>query len=580
MFSNVARPRTRLEWVSSAQRMLCSVVGFFFLVGACNSNPTEIMVRVDSDIATAATGGPLSRVTITASRDGFEIRPHASIDFSPPSQFRLPGDRRLLTANDSDTRPFRVIVMGYFDRGDPIRREYEVAFVPHQRRLLRVFLADRCRPGRCEGQPADCVAPEVCGPNETCGATVCEPIAPATLAEAIPLDLEDAAARRGECSPAETRPCYDGPRETASHLPCRSGVQTCDESGHWRNACEGQVLPATGGATGNGESCNDIDDNCNGQVDEQCECVPPLVENTTCYDASVATNLVGVCHGARRVCTSAGRWSACDGQVTPRALTPVEADPCNGYDDDCDGLVDENNIDDSCLIMGRMVRYPRCLDGIVRRCPPTNCSGRVCGTDADGTSCGICALSEVCSPEGRCVAPGCSDWQCGFGDGGVACNTLGRSPGQTAGDTGNDGCPPGERCVPETHRCVPRLGGADSARPDGASNQTVSCGGWWCPTYSICGGAIGSCECDPNTTAVLCATGMPATGAVQLPEVCCSHGALYCGHGVQLCAGGRRCPAHARCGDCSCLAGYRAVRCAGVPCQRDCGDGYYCALDE
>jgi hypothetical protein len=49
------------------------------------------------------------------------------------------------------------------------------------------------------------------------------------------------------------------------------------------------------------------------------------------------TQDVGLCHGGNQMCTSAGQWGNCDGEVTPRG------EVCgNNMDDDCDGKIDEN----------------------------------------------------------------------------------------------------------------------------------------------------------------------------------------------------------------------------------------------
>ncbi len=62
------------------------------------------------------------------------------------------------------------------------------------------------------------------------------------------------------CQPSETRPCYTGPMGTQGVGPCGAGTQSC-VSGQWASDCTGQTLPTA-------ETCNDIDDNCNGTVDD------------------------------------------------------------------------------------------------------------------------------------------------------------------------------------------------------------------------------------------------------------------------------------------------------------------------
>jgi hypothetical protein len=55
------------------------------------------------------------------------------------------------------------------------------------------------------------------------------------------------------------RSCYSGPTGTAGKGACRAGAQTC-RNGVWTR-CSGQVTPS-------GEACNGEDDDCNGMIDD------------------------------------------------------------------------------------------------------------------------------------------------------------------------------------------------------------------------------------------------------------------------------------------------------------------------
>ncbi|HVV88621.1 MAG TPA: MopE-related protein, partial [Kofleriaceae bacterium] len=94
------------------------------------------------------------------------------------------------------------------------------------------------------------------------------------------------------------------------------GIRTCDGASGF--VCQGPV-PAP-------ETCNFIDDNCNGQTDE-----------TFTDLGQPCTAGTGGClrHGSQR-CNAAGDGTECS--VT--AGMPV-AEKCNGIDDDCDTLLDE-----------------------------------------------------------------------------------------------------------------------------------------------------------------------------------------------------------------------------------------------
>ncbi|MGM0555194.1 MAG: CAP domain-containing protein [Myxococcota bacterium] len=66
------------------------------------------------------------------------------------------------------------------------------------------------------------------------------------------------------CETGHTRPCYTGPFGTEGVGVCRAGTERCI-GGTWTGECNGQTLPA------DAEICeNELDDNCDGQVDEGC----------------------------------------------------------------------------------------------------------------------------------------------------------------------------------------------------------------------------------------------------------------------------------------------------------------------
>jgi hypothetical protein len=98
---------------------------------------------------------------------------------------------------------------------------------------------------------------------------------------------------------------------------CVAGTETC-ANGAW-GACAGSVGPGT-------ETCNGLDDDCDGTVDEGCGCI---------NGATMACGTdVGACNAGTQTCTS-GAWGPCVGSTGPTAET------CNAADDDCDGTVDE-----------------------------------------------------------------------------------------------------------------------------------------------------------------------------------------------------------------------------------------------
>jgi Notch-like protein len=88
--------------------------------------------------------------------------------------------------------------------------------------------------------------------------------------------------------------------------------------GAW-GVCTSQVTPVT-------EICNNLDDDCNGAIDNGVA--------RGCYTGPAGTQMVGRCRDGLQAC-STGAWGACTGQTLPAVET------CNNIDDDCDGMVDD-----------------------------------------------------------------------------------------------------------------------------------------------------------------------------------------------------------------------------------------------
>lgn len=81
---------------------------------------------------------------------------------------------------------------------------------------------------------------------------------------------------------------------------------------------------------------NGQDNNCNGQIDEVCECNILVNQNEFCN-----TNQFGICADGLRDCKPGGVWGDC----VPIAQ-PID-EICGDYlDNDCDGDIDENCVDE------------------------------------------------------------------------------------------------------------------------------------------------------------------------------------------------------------------------------------------
>jgi hypothetical protein len=187
------------------------------------------------------------------------------------------------------------------------------------------------------------------------------------------------------------------------------------------------------------ETCNNVDDNCNGQVDEGvtrvCYTGPAGSFTGTCPGTSCMPR--GACRGVTQVCT-AGAFPTCN-MATPGQTFPT-AEVCDNVDNNCNGQVDEGLSGAACNT-GQLgvcaAGTERCMAGTlqcVRNVNPSaeqcnnlddNCDGLVdngvtprrCFSGPAGTFAGTCP-GPTCTPRGQCRA---GTQQCDGTGGWLAC---------------------------------------------------------------------------------------------------------------------------------------------------------------
>lgn len=167
------------------------------------------------------------------------------------------------------------------------------------------------------------------GACESSGVRVCSADGTATVCDAMPgvPQLEQCNGVDDDCNgQVDDQPQDLGASCTVPNVSgvCAAGVYECNGTSGLR--CVGPAPTI--------ETCNDLDDDCDGRVDEGVtrSCGP--------------STEMGMCEYGLQTCSS-GAWSTCVGATEPSSET------CNGADDDCDGQTDE----------GVLLTYYRDQDG-------------------------------------------------------------------------------------------------------------------------------------------------------------------------------------------------------------------------
>ncbi|MCA9676094.1 MAG: hypothetical protein KC464_13730, partial [Myxococcales bacterium] len=272
------------------------------------------------------------------------------------------------------------------------------------------------------------------------------------------------------------------------------------------------------------ETCNGLDDDCDGRVDED---FPAL--GGACNDGEL-----GACLGTGTfVCNGAGDGVTCD--LTDPGANP-DLEVCNGDDDDCDGLIDEGlNCQTPCVPTGRDL-----CNGL-----DDDCNGAVDDDDPDvGTACGqsddgVCELGTFVCIAGDLVCVG----------------AVYPDPTGESCDGQDDDC---DLIVDEDAPCP-----GDTACVDGGCRLPCGGGEFECPLGFDCVEAAGGRYCVPGP----CAACLP--GEICIADACVDPCAgVTCGPGEECRLGD--------CLDCSSLGCPAGQVCYGSACEPDPCDGVDC----
>jgi hypothetical protein len=384
----------------------------------------------------------------------------------------------------------------------------------------------------------------------------------------------------------------DGKVDEDLQRPCGSNVGICTPG---TEICTAGVWGACSGTGPQQETCNGLDDDCDGVVDgfaQSCTNMPNPPGNPN----------KGICHPGTQVCPSdgSGKFGPCLGEVVP------QSEVCNGLDDDCDGNVDEDtgggNCSSSCGVgtiecvngslqcVGSSGPQPEVCNGFDDDCdgivdedvpdgPACNANGTICnGVEKCVAGTYQCEGQPVAQEQCNCKDDDCDgtvdeDVQCGAGAKCEACQCAFPCGG------GEFPCPAGKICNADNY-CVndPCFGVNCPNDPQGNKETckdgtcVLACSLVTCPTGTICLGSTGECAFnDCRTFPDMCTAQQQCVNGVCVDNPCAN---VTCGSN-QYCSGGHCIDS---CAGVTCDSGQHCEMgmCVSDPCGHTCPNGEVC----
>ena len=242
--------------------------------------------------------------------------------------------------------------------------------------------------------------------------------------------------------------CYSGPPSTRGVGACHDGTHECTMGGTQWGPCMDEALP-------NEESCNGVDDDCDGTADENLV----LGDDVVTLGAACAMGIGGCRAQGVYECGPGGEvhCTAIPSVPVPESCEAGYDTCCDGIDNNCNGLVDESPPDGFCV-----VGVGACAKSGVLVCdelhlpldPPLKCSVEsgnptveICNgvdDDCNGVTDDVSVEDEIRIRGTTCILGlgACQDdglWEC-TDDGAIYCDARPRDPGPEVCDGIDNDC--------------------------------------------------------------------------------------------------------------------------------------------
>ena len=176
--------------------------------------------------------------------------------------------------------------------------------------------------------------------------------------ETIAIDMRNCGSCGNHCPPSLSDQCVDGECRCGQGEPCSQGEGcrggrcipadpegiNCEFDDQCHGYGEGCISARCTVVECLPEVCDGSDNDCDGLIDEGASPEMPL--SAFCYDGNVTytpLDIINPCRAGVQVCLD-GMWTECLGEIPPRSEGGLFA--CDGVDNDCDGCVDGNVLED------------------------------------------------------------------------------------------------------------------------------------------------------------------------------------------------------------------------------------------